>query len=86
MIKYNKIQVYISTILEWRLLFHGREKITNKIAEIQKKNHKKNRYYTHFLFCFFVPSFSLLKKNKIFSLKPSFNVQESLNLITGPLL
>jgi hypothetical protein len=41
------------TVLDQRLLFHGREEITNKIDEIQKRNHKKNISYTQFYISFF---------------------------------
>jgi hypothetical protein len=58
MIKYNKFQVYMSTTLE-HLLFHGREKIINKI----EKNHKKNRCYAYYFI-----SHPCVFKNKIFSL------------------
>jgi hypothetical protein len=48
-IKCNKFQVYMRIALEQCTLFHGREKIINKlINEIQKNNHKKNRCYIWF--------------------------------------
>jgi hypothetical protein len=78
-IKCNQFQIYMSIALEQRLLFHRREKITNKINEIQKRNHQRLLFV---LFLFFLPSFvSPQEEQKFSSLKLSNIVHSPIFLI-----
>jgi hypothetical protein len=52
------------TALEQCLLFHRREKITNKIDKIQKKNYKENEGYAQFFFIFLSLAFFLSLEEK----------------------